>query len=135
MCKKGYGLNSLSKTHLISKNSVDSLIVKIIKPLKTFDLICFQVTQKYFGRLYNFAISSSCIQSFLFKVIFVDLISIMVVEVIQSLSVLIDHAGDMYSCGPLININPLNWGLSLLFLLHKILRNTQFSGHEMGINF
>lgn len=41
MGEQGYGLNGLSQSHLISKNTIYALLEEIIKPSKTLNLILF----------------------------------------------------------------------------------------------
>jgi hypothetical protein len=51
MSKKRDRLNSLAETHFISQNTVDSLLVKVIKPPKTLKLVSFQMSEEALGRV------------------------------------------------------------------------------------
>lgn len=44
MSQQSNGLYGLAKTHFISKNTIDSLAIQIIKPSKTFDLIGLELS-------------------------------------------------------------------------------------------
>ena len=45
-------LNSFAETHLVGKDTVDTLLVEVVKPPETFELIVLQLGTKHFG-LFN----------------------------------------------------------------------------------
>jgi hypothetical protein len=51
MSKQRDRLDGLAETHFISQNTVDSLLVKVIKPPKTLELVSFQMSKEAFGRV------------------------------------------------------------------------------------
>ena len=83
-------LNSLSKTHLICQDTINTLVVEIIKPLESFELVCLKVSFEHFWLL-NRDINCLRVMNFIIiQIIFIDFISIMVIKVIKSFPILID---------------------------------------------
>lgn len=70
--KKGNSLDSFSQTHFICQDSVDSLIVEVVKPLQTLKLIGFEVSSEHLGRFHSDRERSGVLELVVVEVLLVD---------------------------------------------------------------
>ena len=139
MRKESNSLNGLTQTHFVCKDSVDTLIVEVVKPLKTFKLICFEVTSEHLWLLDFLVEDIMTLKLLLVKVININLISVVVVKVIKTLSVLVNYSCDiLHGCSPVYLNSMLAWrGIkSIIFLLLGVLiSNTKLGSHKVCVDF
>lgn len=114
MSQQSNGLNGLTKTHFISKDTIDTLIIQVVQPLKTLQLICFQISLKHI-RFLNLLFELHLVNVLLFKIIIIDFLSVMLIKLIKSLVVLVDHLLDVDPCGTSVDVYLL---VELVVLLH-----------------
>ena len=117
MSKESNCLDGFTQSHLICQDSVNSLIIQVIEPLETLELICFKISLEHVRFFYCYCHGLLHSDFLIIKVILIYLVAVMIIEVVQSSPVLVDHSCDVDPGSPLVNVDSLDRTLIDLHLL------------------